>query len=75
MMALSYSQKVFRFSRASNSEVERSIWPEFERVRDFMLVLFTGKFDDDPIQNKVAIVSTKFSPLQPMGQLLELKDK
>ena len=75
VMALSYSQKIFRCSRASNFEVDRPIWPEFERVRDFMFVPFTGEFDDDPVQNTVAILSTNFSPLQPIGQLLELKDK
>ena len=43
----------FRHSRASNSEVNGPIRPELELVWDFMPVLVTSKFDEDPIKMKM----------------------
>ena len=37
--------------------------------QDFMAVLATCKFDNDPIKNEDAIVSTTFSPLQVYGKI------
>ena len=45
---------LFRHSWASNSEVNILTWPEFEFIHDFMAVLFTCKFDKDPIKSDVA---------------------
>ena len=46
-----------------HSEVNRQMCQEFELFQDFMAVLVTCKFDDDPIKNEGAIVSTTFAPL------------
>ena len=52
------------------------MWPEFELVRDFMAVLVTCKFDDDPIKNEDVIVSTNiFFIISLWGQILALKGK
>ena len=40
----------FWHSRASNSKVESPIWPKFKHVPDFMDVLITCIFEDDPVQ-------------------------
>ena len=53
----------FRRSRAANSAVLGPIWPNFELVRDVMYVLFTCKYEEDPIKNEGARVFTTFSPL------------
>ena len=53
----------FFYSRASNSEVDSPIWPEFELIQDFMAVLVTCKIDEDRIKSEVAIIRTTFSPL------------
>ena len=37
------------------------IRPEFELVWDFMPVLVTSKFDEDPIKNERASLETPFS--------------
>ena len=34
--------------RASNSEVDSPIWPEFKLIQDFMAILVTCKIDEDP---------------------------
>ena len=52
-----------RRSRAANSAVLGSIWPNFELVRDVMDVLVTCKYKEDPIKNEGARVDTTFSPL------------
>ena len=46
-----------------NSAVLGPIWPNFELVRDFMNVLVTCKYEEDPIKNEGARVLTTFSPL------------
>ena len=51
---------IFWSSRARNSKVTDSIRPEFELVRDFMPVLVTNKFDEDPIKNERASLRTPF---------------
>ena len=38
-----------------------SIGPEFELIQDFMPVLVTSKFDEDPIKNERASLETPFS--------------
>ena len=50
-------------SRAANSAVLGSIWPNFELVRDLMDVLVTCKYEEDRIKNEGARVDTTFSPL------------
>ena len=42
----------FRRSRAANSIVSGPIWPKFELVRDFMLVLVTCKCKKDRIKKQ-----------------------
>ena len=52
-----------RRSRAANSAVLGSIWPNFELVRDIIDVLVTCKYVEDPIKNEGASVFKTFSPL------------
>ena len=42
----------FFYSRASKSEVDSRIWPEFELIQDFMAVLVTCKIDENRIEMK-----------------------
>ena len=52
-----------RRSRAANSAVNGLIWPNFELIRDFIVVHVTCKNEEDPIKNKDALkVFTTFSP-------------
>ena len=44
-----------------------SIHPEFELVLDFMAVLVTSKFDEDPINNERVSLETPFSHYKSMG--------
>ena len=53
--------------RAHDSEVTDSIQPEFKLVWDFMAVLVTSKFDEDPIKNEQASLKTPFSHYKSMG--------
>ena len=53
----------FRRSRATNSEVSCGILPKFELIQAFIVVLVTGKNEEDPIKNEGARVLTRFSPL------------
>ena len=53
----------FRPSRAANSAVLGTIWPNFELVRDVIDVLITCKYEEDPIKNEGARVLTTFPPL------------
>ena len=61
----------FKHSRAANSAVRGRILPNFELVRDIMIVLHTCKNEEDPIKNEDARVLTRlyvvFSDAQ--GQL------
>ena len=61
----------FERSRAANSAVRGRILPNFELVRDIMVVLHTCKNEEDPIKNEDARVLTRlyvvFSDAQ--GQL------
>ena len=67
---------LFRHSRASNSEVNSLIWPEFEVILDFMVILVTCKFDEDPIKSDVALLRTTFlSIIRPCESFLTLKGK
>ena len=59
----SHDGENFYHSMASNSTASSPIWPQIELVHDFMSVLLTCKFDDDPIKNEGAFVSRTFSPL------------
>ena len=52
-----------RRSRAANSAVLGRIMPNFELVRDIMVVLVTCKYEEDPIKNKGTSVFNTFSPL------------
>ena len=49
----------FQHSRASNTEVNSLIWPKFELIREFMAVLATCKFDEDPIKIEGTIDRTR----------------
>ena len=50
---------VFRHSRANDSKVNSPIWPEFQLMQDFMAVLVTCKFEDDPIKSE-ALASRQY---------------
>ena len=52
---------------ARNSEVTGSIQPEFQPIWDFMAVLVTSKFDQDPNKNEWASLETPFSHYKSMG--------
>ena len=54
-----------------NSKVTNPIRPEFELVKDFMPVLVTSRFDEDPIKNECATVQTPFSHYKSMGIFLD----
>ena len=51
----------FRLSRASNSQVKSLIWPKFELIREFMVVLVPCKFEDDQIKIECTINRTRSS--------------
>ena len=53
----------FLKSRTHNSEMSCLIWLKFEFVQDFMPVLITCKFEEDPIKNGPEKSETPFSPL------------
>ena len=44
----------FRRSNAANSAVSGLIWPNFEFIRDFIVVHVTCKNEEDPIKKEVA---------------------
>ena len=48
----------FNWSRAANYAVHRWIQPNFERIRDYIVVLVTCKNEEDPIKNEGARVLT-----------------
>ena len=48
----------FRRSRPANSAVNDRIWPNFELIRDFIVVLVTSKNEKDPIKTEEARVLT-----------------
>ena len=50
-------------SMAANSAVLGRIWPNFELVREIIIVLVICKYEEDPIKNEGARVLTRFSPL------------
>ena len=56
---ISLWELIFRHSRASNSKVNTPIWPTYKLCRDFMLVLVTCKFDEDPIKIEDTIDRTR----------------
>ena len=71
--ALEWSQHFFhyksmgffpRHSMAANSSVRGWILMNFEPIQDFMVVLVTCKYKEEPIKNEGARVVTRFSPLQ-----------
>ena len=49
----------FKCSRAANSAVRGRILPNFELVRDIMVVLHIYKNEEDPIKNEDARVLTR----------------
>ena len=61
--------KIFRHSRASNSDVNSPIWQKFELIWDFMAVLVTCMIYEDPIKIEVAVVRTTFPPLEVYGKI------
>ena len=66
-------ENLFRPLWARNSEVTDSIKPELKLVWDFMAVLVTSKFDEDPIKNEGASLETSFSHYKSMGNFQTLK--
>ena len=50
-----------RHSRASNTEVNSLIWPKFELIREFIAVLTTCKFDEDPIKIEGTVDRTRLN--------------
>ena len=48
-----------RHSRAANFTIQGLIWPNFEPIRAFMVVLVTCKNEEDPIKNEGARVITR----------------
>ena len=58
-----------RVSRAGNSHANSQNWSKIKLVRDFMPILISCKFDEDPIKIEVAIVRTTFYPLYVYGIL------
>ena len=52
-----------RRSMAANSAVLGRIGPNFELVRDIIVVLVTCKNEEDALKNEGARVLTRFSPL------------
>ena len=70
MKSLSCGQcfpKSMEYIRASNSQANSWHWAKIKLVQDFMAVLITCQFDEDPIKNKVAIARTTFSWLYVYG--------
>ena len=55
------------FSRRSMAAINGRIWPIFELIRDFIVVLVTYKNEDEPIKNEGARVATTL--LDAQGQL------
>ena len=45
--------------RASNTEVNNLIWPKFKLNREFIAVLATCKFEDDPVKIECNIDRTR----------------
>ena len=50
----------FQVLKGKYHEVKSQVWRELKLVRDFILVLVTCIFDEDPIKNGGAFVSTTF---------------
>ena len=50
----------FRRSMAANSAVHGRIWPNFELIRDFIVVLVTCKNEEDPIKNEGTKIFTVY---------------
>ena len=50
-----------RRSRAANSRVRGGIWPNFELIRNFMVVLVTCKNEEGPITNEgIRVLTTLY---------------
>ena len=56
-----------------NSDVSDPIQHEFELVRDFMPILTTSKFDEDPIKNERAGLETPFTHYKYMTPFIHYK--
>ena len=54
---------IFLRSMAPNSVVLRQIWPNFEPLKALMYVIFTCKYERDPIKTAEKKVEASFSPL------------
>ena len=60
-------------TRPRNSEETNPIQPELKLVWDFMPVLVTSKFNEDPIKNERASLETPFSHYKSMQIFQTLK--
>ena len=61
---------IFQCSRTSNSEVENRNWPKFNLVwDDFMPVLVTYKFSENPIKMKASSCAQHFLHYNYMGKI------
>ena len=61
---------IFWPSRAGNSKVTDLSWTKFKHIQDFMPVLVTSTFDEDPIKNECASLETPFSHFKSMANFL-----
>ena len=57
----------YRRLRAETSVECDRIWPNFELIRDFMVVFVSCKNEEDPIKKDGARVATTFSHCKSMG--------
>ena len=66
MKALEFPQhylSIFRHSRADNSITCDGIWPQFQLIQAFIVVLVTCKNEEDSVKNEGARVITTFLSL------------
>ena len=60
---------ISRRSRAANSPVLCPICPNFELIRDVIVILVTCKFEEDPIKMKTLGCSQHFPYYKPIGAI------
>ena len=65
--SINYFGDIYRRLRAETSIACDRIWPNFELIRDFMVVFVSCKNEEDPIKKDGARVATTFSHCKFMG--------
>ena len=58
-----WKDQFFRLLRAANSVVHGQIWPNFKLIQAIMYVIFTCKYEKDPIKNNREKVAKLFFKL------------